>query len=198
MTLWPLKQHKHQYPLRWRHNGRDSVSNHQPHDCLLNHLLSCGEFTGDRQKMASNAEYVSISWRHHAPRLSRVENPCQLPMMLKTNYFVAGMKTTRSTEFLSLKLLSTTMAFNIDGLMQERRNSIANSLELHLSCTNPSIWNLFYMCSPMNHRQIKHMHLLQNYERLLWQNKRKRKFNEKLYFVNWYVYRIIPVLSHFG
>ena len=23
-------------PLRWRHNGRDSVSNHQPHDCLLN------------------------------------------------------------------------------------------------------------------------------------------------------------------
>ena len=29
---------------------------------------------------------------------------------------------------------------HIDGLMQERRNSIANALELHLSCTNPSIW----------------------------------------------------------
>ena len=27
----------------------------------------------------------------------------------------------------------------IDGLVQERRNSIANTLELHLSCTNPSI-----------------------------------------------------------
>ena len=26
----------------------------------------------------------------------------------------------------------------IDGLMQERRNSIANALELRLSCTNPS------------------------------------------------------------
>ena len=26
----------------------------------------------------------------------------------------------------------------IDGLVQERRNSIANTLELHLSCTNPS------------------------------------------------------------
>ena len=25
--------------LRWRHNGRDSVSNHQPHDCLLNCLF---------------------------------------------------------------------------------------------------------------------------------------------------------------
>ena len=23
--------------LRWRHNERDNVLNHQPHDCLLNH-----------------------------------------------------------------------------------------------------------------------------------------------------------------
>ena len=28
----------------------------------------------------------------------------------------------------------------IDGLVQERCNSIANALELHLSCTNPSGW----------------------------------------------------------
>ena len=49
--------------LQWRHNGRDCVSNYQPHDCLLNRLfrrnskktwklritgLLCGEFTGDR------------------------------------------------------------------------------------------------------------------------------------------------------
>ena len=27
--------------LQWRHNGRDSVSNHQPHDCLLNRLFRC-------------------------------------------------------------------------------------------------------------------------------------------------------------
>ena len=26
-------------PLRWRHDGRDSVSNHQPHDCLLSRLF---------------------------------------------------------------------------------------------------------------------------------------------------------------
>ena len=25
--------------LRWRHNGRDGVSNHLPHDCLLNRLF---------------------------------------------------------------------------------------------------------------------------------------------------------------
>ena len=28
---------------------------------------------------------------------------------------------------------------NLDGLVQERRSSIANALELRLSCTNPSI-----------------------------------------------------------
>ena len=70
-------------PLQWRHNGRDSVSNHQPHDCLLNRLFRrrsrktpklrvtglcagnspvTGEFPA---QMASYAEKVSIWWRHH-------------------------------------------------------------------------------------------------------------------------------------
>ena len=30
---------------------------------------------------------------------------------------------------------------HVDGLVQERCNSIANALELRISCTNPSIWN---------------------------------------------------------
>ena len=71
------------YPLQWRHNGRDSVSNHQPYDCLLNDLFKrrskktsklrvtglcagnspdTGEFPA---QMTSNAENVSIWWRHH-------------------------------------------------------------------------------------------------------------------------------------
>ena len=59
LALWPCSSC---HTLQWRHNGRDSVSNHQPHDCLLNrsdaeqrkHQSSvslafvCGEFTGDR------------------------------------------------------------------------------------------------------------------------------------------------------
>ena len=32
------------------------------------------------------------------------------------------------------------MGFHIVGLMQERRNSIPNALELRLFCTNPAIW----------------------------------------------------------
>ena len=69
--------------LHWRHNGRDSVSNHQPHDCLLNGLfgrrskktwklrvigLCMGNSPGTGEfpaQMASDAEIVSILWRHH-------------------------------------------------------------------------------------------------------------------------------------
>ena len=69
--------------LQWRHNGRDSVSNHQPHDCLLNRLfrhrsnktsklrvagLCAGNSPGTGEfpaQMASNAENISIWWRHH-------------------------------------------------------------------------------------------------------------------------------------
>ena len=32
--------------------------------------------------------------------------------------------------------------YHIDGLAQERHKSIANALELRLSCTSPSIWNV--------------------------------------------------------
>ena len=70
-------------PLQSRHNGRDGVSNHQPHDCLLNCLFRrrskktsrlrvTGLFEGNSPvtgefpaQMASNAENVSIWWRHH-------------------------------------------------------------------------------------------------------------------------------------
>ena len=38
MRIWGLCLHR-QWALSWRHNGRDSVSNHQPQGCLLNRLL---------------------------------------------------------------------------------------------------------------------------------------------------------------
>ena len=71
------------HTLQWRHNGCDDVSDHQPHECLPNRLFRrrskktsklrvtglfvgnspvTGEFPAQR---ASNAENVSIWWRHH-------------------------------------------------------------------------------------------------------------------------------------
>ena len=70
--------------LQWCHNGHDGASNHQPHHCLFNRLFrrrskktSKVRFTGlcagnspvtgeFPAQMASNAENVSIWWRHHA------------------------------------------------------------------------------------------------------------------------------------
>ena len=38
---------------------------------------------------------------------------------------------------------------HFDGLVQERRNSIVNALELRVSCTNPSI---YWSCGIETHR----------------------------------------------
>ena len=71
------------HTLQWRHGERDGVSNHQPHDCLLNRLFRrrskktsklsdtglcdgnspvTGEFLAQK---ANNAENVCIWRRHH-------------------------------------------------------------------------------------------------------------------------------------
>ena len=73
--------------LQWRHNERNGVSNHRRLDCLLNRLFRrrskktsklrvtglcegdsplTGEFLAQR---ASNAENLSIWWRHHDYKL---------------------------------------------------------------------------------------------------------------------------------
>ena len=70
-------------PVRWHHNEHDGVSNHQPHDCLLNSLFRRSSKKTSKLRvtglcarnspvigeipaqMASNAENVSIWWRHH-------------------------------------------------------------------------------------------------------------------------------------
>ena len=89
VQIWPNYYHVNCTALQWRHNGRYSVSNHQPHDCLLNRLfrrrskktlklrvtgLCVGNSSGTGEfpaQMASNSENVSIWWRHHGTIYSR-------------------------------------------------------------------------------------------------------------------------------
>ena len=83
-TKWPWKiLFEIDKSLQWRDSERDSVSNHQPRECLLSRLVrrrskktsklraiglcagnssETGEFPAQR---TSNAENVSIWWRHH-------------------------------------------------------------------------------------------------------------------------------------
>ena len=86
--------------LRWRHNGCDGVSNHQPHDWLLNRLFRrrskktsklrvtglcagnspvSGDFPVQR---ARNAENSSIWWRHHVSLLD-----CDCDITNKDTYY---------------------------------------------------------------------------------------------------------------
>ena len=81
--MYPHSSETYLWSFQWRHNDRDGVSNHQPHDCILNRLFRrrskktsklrvtglCagnspvpGEFPA---QMASNAENVSIWRRYH-------------------------------------------------------------------------------------------------------------------------------------
>ena len=94
ITTWYLS-------LQWRHNERDSVSNHQPHDCLLNRIfrrrskktsklhvtgLCVGNSPGTSEfpaQMASNAENVSIWWRHHGGNISSCKVLIMIPFWLK-------------------------------------------------------------------------------------------------------------------
>ena len=114
--------------LLWRHNEHDSVSNHQPHHCLLNRLFGhrskktsklrvtglcegnspgTGEFPAQK---ARNAENVSIWWRHH-----------------DINIYPYRCVSVRS----------------------------ALEMELRLSCTNPSIYSLTsYACIWLNFQKV--------------------------------------------
>ena len=103
---------------RWRHNGPDSVSNDQHHDCLLNRLFrrrskktsklrvtglcvgnspGTGEFSA---QMAIYAENVSISWRHHGFRTSKwLHNNQKLPTTETKFSSLSALKVVNLTTF---------------------------------------------------------------------------------------------------
>ena len=100
--------------LQWRHNGHDSVSNHHRLYCLLNRFFrrrskktsklrvtglcegnspGTGEFPA---QMASNAENVSIWWRHHVEQYWRAWSTggaylsivWDVPIFINSSFFI--------------------------------------------------------------------------------------------------------------
>ena len=61
-------------PLQWRHNERDGVSNHQPHNCLLNRYSGA-----DQRKQQSSASLAFVRGIHRRP----VNSPHKRPVTLK-------------------------------------------------------------------------------------------------------------------
>ena len=131
--------------LRWR----DSVSNHQPHDCLPSRLfrrrskktsklrvtdlfvgnsLGTGEFPA---QMASNAENVSIWWRHHETEIgSRDTN--EQPVCIKHNLSIR----------VELNIIRNMMAYwanyiNSGNLQPPVRNPVISDIWGPISVTKP-------------------------------------------------------------
>ena len=94
------------HSLKWRHNERYGVSNHQPHDFLLNRLFRrtskktpklrvtglcagnspvTGEFPA---QMATSVENVSIWWRHHDFPANTQRNNSVIVTYISTQYNV--------------------------------------------------------------------------------------------------------------
>ena len=62
--------------LRWRHNGCDSVSNHQPDDCLLNRL-----FSANQRKHQSSASLAFVRGIHRDRWIPRKKGPVTRKMV---------------------------------------------------------------------------------------------------------------------
>ena len=96
--------------LLWRHNGRTGISNHQPHDCLLNRSFGCRSKKTSKlcvtglyvrnspvtdefpAQMDSNAKNVFIWWRHHGlwPNMDDSLNPQKYTPYPRVTLYPAG------------------------------------------------------------------------------------------------------------
>ena len=102
VSIWWIRSCWCRRTLQWRHNECDGVSNHQPHDCLLNRIFRrrskktpklrvTGHCEGNSSvtselpvQRASNTENVSIWSRHRALSLSD-KNSSSHPLSNKWN-----------------------------------------------------------------------------------------------------------------
>ena len=75
--------------LRWRQNECEDVSNHQPHDCVLNRLFRRSSEKTSKLRVTGlcAAEKVSVSWRHHVVFASGLVVPDVYFVVLTIEYF---------------------------------------------------------------------------------------------------------------
>ena len=145
--------------LQWRHNGRDSVSNHQPHDCLLNCLfrrrskktsklrvtgLCAGNSPGTGEfpaQMASNAENVSIWWRHH----ELLQDFCFLSISGHVRIVSANIKQSSIIIFyINLIVYSPKLSYDIT--LSSLNQTLAYNC-LSFSVYQPRVWLYLHFCS---------------------------------------------------
>ena len=111
-------------------------------------------------------------WSHTFTTISRADS------RLAPNQWETSLQSNPVSHWLGANLESALISMTdsgsflhlIDELVQERRNSIANALELHLSCTNPSTYSHSKMQSKSHiiHTVLLSLPLPWPYHHLLW------------------------------
>ena len=91
LRITVLRKFDYLSTLEWRHNGRGGISNHQPHDCLLNRL-----FRPDQRKHQSSASLAFVRGIHRWP----VNSPHKWPE--KRKMFIMNIPNSMLLKFISL------------------------------------------------------------------------------------------------
>ena len=123
-------------PLQWCHNGRDCVSNHQPHDCLLNRIFRRRSKKSSKfhvtdvsvgNQWASNVENVSI-WRCHHALDGRANDKCLSQAIIEKReirYMYDGYFRKRYNQWLQIGYYCRyTFAYRLPYNMPHMRNEV--------------------------------------------------------------------------
>ena len=141
-NISPVTRSESILALEWRHNGLDSVSNHQPHHCLLSHLfgrrskktsklrvtsLCAGNSPGSGEfpaQMTSYAENVSIWWRHHVVKTTE-PHQTDFSICSGNGLVPAGPLWWRNTGVMGSQITENTTLFNrLFGLVARKTSKL--------------------------------------------------------------------------
>ena len=115
------------YTLQWRHNGHYGVSNHQPHDCLLNRLYS----GADQRKHQSSASLAFARGIHRWPVNSPHKGPVPRKMFPFDDVIIKYTNT-----FACVYFISAFVSYGLQPTDQENRrlHPVKTKILVTLAC----------------------------------------------------------------
>ena len=111
------------YPLRWRHNGRDGVSNHQPHHCLLNRVFRRRSKITSKLRVTGLVRGIQrepVNSPHKWPVTWKMSPFDDVIMYVELNWVIASLTSPSLSFPLSLSIISIPS----QGLLETWRGNI--------------------------------------------------------------------------
>ena len=142
--------------LQWRHNGRDSVSNHQPHDCLLNLLYRRRSKKTSilvilTRKMFPFDDVIMTNKDLQGSTLTVVRLGIPSSFCCRTTWtYVYGCPLVKLRKLINWILLDRT--FINDWVKQKLRSESIKTCDLQ--CTRSCKFYLFHLCSKENKESL--------------------------------------------